>query len=91
MLSGTPSTANGLIIAVENNGTGPECGMSGAGNVLDSEWYPGQDDSSTGLMDSSSGYAHMYNSSTAVQTFIFNWANSGISGWESLAVAFKGQ
>jgi len=90
-LSVTPSTANGLIIAVENNGTGPECGMSGAGNVLDSEWYFGQDDSSTGLMDSSSGYAHMYNSSTAVQTFIFNWANAGISGWESLAVAFKGQ
>jgi hypothetical protein len=90
-LSVTPSTAAGLIIAVENNGTGPECGMSGAGNVLDSEWYFGQDDSSTGLMDSSSGYAHMYNSSTAVQTFIFNWANAGISGWESLAVAFKGQ
>jgi hypothetical protein len=90
-LSVTPSTAAGLIIAVENNGTGPECGMSGAGNVLDSEWYFGQDDSSTGLMDSSSGYAHMYNSSTAVQTFVFNWANAGISGWESLAVAFKGQ
>jgi hypothetical protein len=85
----TTTRANSLVIAAENNGTGPECGLRGTGYVLDSTWYNGQDDSSTGLLESSSGYGHIYASSVATYDFHWDWANATLSGATPMAAEFK--
>lgn len=90
-LRATPSSPSGIIIVVENNGQGPECGMSGPGNVFDSAWFQGEDDECCGMLNSSSGYGHIFYSSAAQQTATFNWANSaasGSSGWAIVMANF---
>lgn len=74
-MNATPSTTSGIIIVVENNGTGPECGVSSTNNVLDSAWFQSEDDACCGTLNSSSGYAHIFYSSASQQTITFNWAN----------------
>lgn len=85
----TTTRVNSLVIAVENNGTGPECALRGAGYVLDSTWYNGQDDSSTGMLESSSGYAHIYAATVATYDFHWDWANAMLSGATPMAAEFK--
>jgi len=85
----TPTTSNGLVIAIQNTGIGPPCAMPTSGHIFDSSWYSGQDDSSTGLMDSSDGYGHYYNPNTSTINFVWNWANATTSGGAALAAAFK--
>ena len=75
VLNFTPSTNSGIAFVVENNGEGPECGASSTGNVLDSDWFHGENDSCCGTLSSSSGYGHLAYSNAVQQTFTFNWAN----------------
>lgn len=92
-LNAAPSSSSGIIIVVENNGEGPECGMSGRGNVFDSAWFQREDDACCGMLNSASGYGHIFYSSPAEQTATFNWANpaaSAPSGWSIVMVNFKG-
>jgi hypothetical protein len=85
----TTTRANSLVMTVVNNGTGPECALVGAGYVFDSTWYPGQDDSSTAFLESSSGYGHIQAGSIATYDFHWNLANAAISGSSPLAAEFK--
>jgi len=85
----TTTRANSLVMAVVNNGTGPECALVGAGYVFDSTWYPGQDDSSTGYLESSSGYGHINAGAIATYNFHWNLANASLSGASPMAAEFK--
>jgi hypothetical protein len=89
----TPSTSSGIAIVVENNGEGPECGASNTNNMFDSAWFAGEDDLCCGTLDSSSGYGHLPYSSSAVQTWTFNWSNAlaagTTSGYSMSIAAFK--
>jgi hypothetical protein len=85
----TPTTANGLVIGVLNDGTGPPCSMMSPGFTFDAAIYNGQDDSSTGLLDSSDGYSHIYNTSASTLNFGYHWANATSTGGHALAAAFK--
>jgi hypothetical protein len=85
----TTTRPNSLVIAVENNGTGPECALRGTGYVLDSTWYNGQDDFSTGMLESSSGYGHIYAAAVATYDFHWDWANATLSGATPMAAEFK--
>jgi hypothetical protein len=89
----TPSTAGGIAFVVEQNGQGPECGVSGtAGSVLDAAWFGGEDDACCGTLDSSSGFGHLPYSSATQQIWTFNWSNSlaaSASGYDMILAAFK--
>ena len=90
MPSITPTTANGLVIAVMGLGQGPGLGLNtGAptGAVFDLVTYTGELD--LDLMENADGQAHLYNTSTA--TVNWNWhitANPNNSAFAT-AVAFK--
>ena len=90
MPSITPTTANGLVIAVMGLGQGPGLGLNtGAptGAVFDLVTYTGELD--LDLMENADGQAHFYNASTA--TVNWNWlitANPNNSAFAT-AVAFK--
>jgi hypothetical protein len=85
----TPSTANGLVIALLGMGIGPPSGSIGAGYVFDSVFYTGQTDSS--LMTYGEGRIHIYNSTTAPLSFGYHVKNDGtLSAYYGSAVAFKG-
>lgn len=84
----TPSTANGLIIGIENMGTGPLSGAVSSG-VFDNISYTGQTDSSS-VDDSGDGFQHWYN--TSISTVNIGWhVNNGsvASAWFTMAHAFK--
>jgi hypothetical protein len=89
----TTTRANSLADAVANNGTGPECKLRGATSTyrFEGTWYrtPGtstQDDSSTGQMESSSGYGECWMpGSGGTCDFHWDFANATISGSNVLA------
>ena len=90
MPSITPTTANGLVIAVMGLGQGPGLGLNtGAptGAVFDLVTYTGELD--LDLMENADGQAHFYNASTVAENW--NWlitANPNNSAFAT-AVAFK--
>jgi hypothetical protein len=84
----TPSTANGLVIALLNMGIGPPSSSIGPGYVFDSIFYNGETDNS--LMAYGEGREHIYNPTSSPLAFGYHVHNNGtLSGWYSGAVAFK--
>jgi hypothetical protein len=84
----TPTTANGLVIGLVNQYTGPPTSMIGAGYVADHIFYTGQTDGS--IMDMGDGTAHIYNADTSQLSFGWHQTNHPpTSGWFAIAVAFK--
>ena len=89
-LSIAPSTANGLIISVLNNGIGPNVRPIGSGGLFDNCQYSGETDG--GLMNAGDGYQHYYNPDTSPVTVSWTWNTPPDSLPETssaLAVAFK--
>jgi hypothetical protein len=85
-----PATANGLVIAVINEYTGPPSSMIGAGQVADHIFYAGETDAS--LMDFGDGTAHIFNADAS--PIAFGWRQTNhppTSGWTAIAVAFKAE
>jgi hypothetical protein len=84
----TPTTANGLVIGLVNEYTGPPTSMIGAGYVADHVYYTGETDGS--LMDMGDGTAHIYNADTSQLSFGWHQTNHPpTSGWFAIAVAFR--
>jgi hypothetical protein len=76
-LNFTPSTSSGLAIVVDNNGQGPDfCDTGTAGNVVDNAWMKSMDDACCGSMNSSSGYGHIFYSSSSQMTYTSLWSNA---------------
>lgn len=87
----TPTVANEIMLVAEYTGTGPECGVSSTNNIFDTMWYHTESDADS-YNTAGSGYGHLRNSTTAMQTFTFNWANSaaaGGSGWAMRLMVLK--
>lgn len=83
----TPTTSNGLVIAVLNMGDGPPSSMINAGDIFDNSHYTSETD--TGLMNYGDGMAHRYNSSTAAENWGWHTQNILASSWSAQAIAFK--
>ncbi len=84
----TPSTANGLVIAVLQMGVGPPSGMALPGYTYTTMWSTGMTDAST--FNFGEGHAIVFNTTTAQLTFNWTIANGNkASGCSALAVAFK--
>jgi hypothetical protein len=84
----TPSTPNGLVVALLNMGIGPPSASIGANYVFDSVFYTGQTDAS--VMTYGEGRAHIYNTGTSKLSFGYHVHNDGtLSGYFGSAVAFK--
>jgi hypothetical protein len=84
----TPTTPNGLILAVQTTGFGPVVGMVGDGLMFDSITYGNEIDND--VMDNADGYAHCYNSTT--QAVSFGWLMNSSTLPEAstaVAIAFK--
>lgn len=75
----TPTVANEIMNVAEYTGSGPEACVFGTNNVFDTMWYHTESDSDS-FNTAGSGYGHLRNSSTALQTFTFGWANSAAAG-----------
>ncbi|HWW92231.1 MAG TPA: Ig-like domain-containing protein [Vicinamibacteria bacterium] len=84
----TPTTANGLVIGLVNEYTGPPTSMIGAGYVADHVFYTGQTDAS--ILDLGDGTAHIYNSDTSQLSFGWHQTtHPPTTGWFAIAVALK--
>jgi hypothetical protein len=84
----TPTTANGLVIGLVNEYTGPPTSMIGAGYVADHIFYTGQTDAS--ILDLGDGTAHIYNSDTSPLSFGWHQTtHPPTTGWFAIAVALK--
>ena len=84
----TPSTANGLVIAVLQMGIGPPSGMALPGYTFTAIWSSGMTDASP--FNFGEGHAIVFNSNTNPLTF--NWKISNgptATTCNALAVAFK--
>jgi hypothetical protein len=84
----SPSTANGLVLAVMGNTFGPTTGLTNASQRFDTVTYTGQKDNDN--MDNADGYGHFYN--TAAGAVSFTWAMASVITAETsfaLALAFK--
>ncbi len=85
----TTTSGPGLAIATLPMGHGPPTGNVGAGYYFDGVTYPGEADGST--FESSDGYAHTNYASPGTLSFGWTVAAQVLpSGWQALAVAFKG-
>jgi hypothetical protein len=85
----TPTTnRHGVIIMMEQNGTGPECATSTTNGVFDAWWYAGETDGNTNGY-TASGFGHLKYTSNSAQTYTSNWANATASAWTNEALAFK--
>jgi hypothetical protein len=84
----TPTTANGLVIGLVNEYTGPPTSMIGAGYVADHIFYTGQTDGS--ILDMGDGTTHIYNSDTSPLSFGWHQTDHPpTTAWFALAVALK--
>jgi hypothetical protein len=86
----TPTTANGLVIAVIGMGQGPVTGLDAgapAGAFFDLVTYAGEAD--TDLMENADGKAHVYNTDTTTEHW--NWVgfSAPSNSYFATAVAFK--
>ena len=84
----TPTTSNGLVVAIQGLGQGPCGGLasgSPAGAVFLNTVYDNKVDSDS--FDSGDGYAMYYNPSTS--PLAWNWVTVNNSGGNYLAAAFK--
>lgn len=82
----TPSTANGVIIAVMPLGTGPPSAPIGAGQIFVSVWATGMLDTSN--FDTGDGFSYYYNPDTAAYSFGYHMAGALVTEWNGLAAAF---
>jgi hypothetical protein len=84
----SPSTANGLVLAVMGNSFGPSTGLTNANQRFDTVTYTGQKDNDN--MDNADGYGHFYNVATGAMSF--TWAMNSVVTSETsfaLGLAFK--
>jgi hypothetical protein len=82
----TPSTINGLVVAVFGNGLGPTTAVtSPSGAIADWVQYTGQMDGSN--LNFGNGIAHLYNTTTAAENW--TWTISTSQSVKSAAIAFK--
>jgi hypothetical protein len=86
-VSVTPSTANGLVIAmltVESNTiTGVSPGLFDAATTLP--------DVGISPLDQNGGLAHNYNAAPGPELFVWTTSGGAVANWASIAVAFKAQ
>jgi len=87
----TPSTANGLVFFVYDNGNNTVTGMT-SGQLVDSEWYNDESNDGPENVDENNGWGHYYNPNTSPVTGVFTFglhATDAQGYWAASAAAFK--
>ena len=86
----TPTTANGLILAVAQIGSGPCDTVSTTGGIFDNTHYTGgtADTDGSGL-NNGDAWQHVYNATATAVHFAWHMTGSGSSALSETAVAFK--
>jgi hypothetical protein len=95
----TPTTANGLVLCEMDNQNNTVTGMSGAGFIIDSEWYNNESLNGAENVDENNGWGHYYNPDTSPVSCKFTYNYTGVPQsqvtstnqgyWASQALAIK--
>lgn len=84
----TPTTSNGLVIAMGGTVTGPSDGMlNPSGAIYDNHIYTGETDN--GWMNNGDENGHVYNTGTSQLSFGWSMNNPSATQWNISAMAFK--
>jgi hypothetical protein len=84
----TPTTSNGLVIAMAGMPSGPSSGLYSPSSAINgNHFYTGETDA--GFLNNGDFSGHLYNVDTTAETWSWHMANPSLSQWNFNVMSFK--